>query len=230
MNSNYKFKRRSGYTLIEMLITITIFSGLLILVLGSFASTSSSSAKVNVLREKSQTTRKIIDQISTDFRYVDIDRKFKVGSTTYTGFRTTPSNDLLEMTLLYPDQVTAINKLYVIKTYQSKVFNNHQTITLIERRDCRFNPENVPQCDNGKTSAYTDILDAAYQVNINDPNHDTFFKGVTPSEAQNSNITPFISLSLTIKHSSISLQCGNTTLDAGTCYKLETKILPGVKL
>lgn len=231
--------KKPGYTLIEMLITITIFSGLLVLVLGSFASTSSSSAKVNTLRNKSQAARKIVDQITNDFRFVDVNQKFKEssnfgdcepldpiqpGSCLYGGFLM--NADRLLMVMKYPNDINL-----VVKEYNLSLVSERMTITLKESRDCTISLVGSQlSCPNSSSSAVTDILSDKYVVSKENGGFSSAFGGLTTHGAKTKvpAVTPYVSIVLTIKpFDQNSIPCSSTS---GVCYKLETKLTTGSQI
>lgn len=209
-----------GYTLIEMLISVTIFSGLLIIVLGVVATSSSSSAKVSVLREKSQAARALIDQISNDFRYVDTSVSLKVGNdpTQYKGFFQTSEQLVMAMHLPNTDKDVEL----VRKEYSIKLFNGRNTVTLKEGRGCKAADYlNFDTCTQESTE--TDVISSAYVLSQEAPNFPSEFGGLMVGE--NSQITPFVSLVFTIKPTDLIQPCSEA--DSGTCYKVSTTINVG---
>lgn len=217
-------KKTGGYTLIEMLISITIFSGLLIIVLGVVATSSSSSAKVSVLREKSQAARALIDQISNDLRYVDNGVEFKDGNDTYKGFvLAETSKNRLVLALHLPNadpNFPLVRKEYIIQT-----FNNHLTLTLLENRKCKVKPDLIWDCDTGLQSLTTDLLSTAYSLNNETNNFPSEFSGLLVTAAETAKVSPYVSIDLTIKPIDLTSNCSDA--DSGTCYKVSTKINMG---
>ena len=210
-------KNLRGYTLIEMLISVTIFSGLLIIVLGVVATSSSSSAKVSVLREKSQAARALIDQISNDFRYADTSISLKVDSdpTEYKGYFMTSERLVLAMHL--PN--TAKDSELVRKEYNIGSFNSRTTVTLTEARGCKaVDYLNFNSCDQKSTQ--TDVLSSAYVLSQEAPNFSSEFGGLMVGE--NPQVTPFVSLVFTIKPFDLAQACSEA--DSGSCYKVSTTI------
>lgn len=219
--------KRPAYTLIEMLIAVSIFSGLLIIVLGSIASTSSSSAKVSLLRDKNQAARNLIDQISNDFRYVDTTIVLKDGNNFYNGYSVVA--DRLVMAIHLPN--TNSDTELIRKEYNIHQFNNRLTLTLIEGRNCSSNSF-LQNC--AQQSVETDLLSSAYILNLEANNFPSEFGGITV-EAANNLIPPvaaFITISLSIKPAEDASQlCSDISLkDPGTCYKVSTTLNAGATL
>lgn len=213
-------KNLRGYTLIEMLISVTIFSGLLIIVLGVVATSSSSSAKVSILREKSQAARALIDQISNDFRYADTSISLKVENdpTEYGGYYTTSERLVMAMHLPNTDKNTGL----VRKEYNIKSFNGRTTVTLKEGRGCKA-VDYLDFNNCAQQSIETDTLSSAYVLSREAPSFSSEFGGLMVGE--NPAITPFVSLVFTIKPSDLTQPCSEA--DSGTCYKVSTAINAG---
>mgnify|MGYP001580645432 FL=1 len=217
----WDFQAKPGYTLIEMLISVTIFSGLLIIVLGAVATSSSSSAKVSILREKSQAARFLIDQISNDIRYIDTSIELKVDGNSYNGYMVTA--DRLVMALHLPN--TDKNSELVRKEYQIKLIaNDRMTVMLTEWRHCRLDlGQLLDNCD--QKSEPTDILSSVFILNKDANVFPSEFGGITVEAAENENppISPFLSIVFTIKPVEFKkLSCLN--IDNGICYKVSTTL------
>ncbi|MEK9167434.1 MAG: prepilin-type N-terminal cleavage/methylation domain-containing protein [Patescibacteria group bacterium] len=216
---------RSGYTLIEMLISVTIFSGLLIIVLGVVATSSSSSAKVSVLREKSQATRTLIDQISNDLRYVDLTANLDADNKGF--FIDTSARTSLVMALLLPGADKDIG--LVRKEYLIEQFNGHWTLTLREGRDCKrayFLTFDGPNGCN-KKSDKTDLLTSAYSLNQGQlpAQFPSELSGLLVADAKIAEVSPYVSMDLTIKPFDLTENCDQA--ESGSCYKVSTKINMG---
>lgn len=227
--------KQRGYTLIEMLVSVSIFSGLLIIVLGTVASSSSSSAKVSLLRDKNQAARALIDQISNDFRYVDKAAVFedKVvlpcktrqdGSCLYQGYSIAPNRLVLALHLPNTDPATQI----VRKEYNIEVISSRLTLTLREGRQCRINVSSILICDQQSNPIPIDLLSTAYVLNDGLADWPSSFGGLTVDQGQGAtpSITPFLTISLTIKPVGFrSLSCRD--IDPGNCYKVSTTLSLG---
>ena len=217
-----------GYTLIEMLISVTIFSGLLIIVLGTVATSSSSSAKVGILREKSQAARALIDQISSDLRYVDLTVQFEDEERNYQGFSIDSSRTRLILALLLPHEDKDFG--LIRKEYRIERFQGHRTLTLKEGRGCkRAESLEFDECD--QKSSKTDLLSTAYSLNQEQlpgafPSE---FSGLTVGAAENAGVSSYVSIDLTIKPSDLNLNCSADQVNPGTCYKVSTKVNMGTR-
>lgn len=217
-------RQNRAYTLIEMLISVTIFSGLLIIVLGTVATSSSSSAKVSILREKSQAARTLIDQISNDLRYVDTDIYLidPDGNRNF-GYSLNPNNNLLVLAIRLPN--TTENEL-VRKEYSIKQFNDRLTLTLIEWRGCK---NDGLLCDGASKSKETDLLSSAYALDQT-TTFPSQIGGISPRDINKLGqpISPYVSMVFSLKPVEfINLPCTDRSLDADACYKVSTSLNMG---
>lgn len=223
---------KKAYTLIEMLITVAIFAGLLIIVLGSFATSSSSTAKVAGLREKSGAVRVLVDSIATDFRFLYRDRVFKDnefgppagrscqmdnGACVFTGYLV--DTDRIVMALLYPgdDNQTEL----VRKEYRINNIKGRNSVWIEERRGCGLNGSHNWTCDREQT---VDLLPESYELNRG-TTLNSGFGGLTVFEAANVppvGVTPFVNLNFVIKP--VGDICSNS---ASTCYEVRTTLNVG---
>ncbi len=221
---------KGGFTLLELLISVTIFSGLVIIVLGGFARSASSTAKTALLREKNQTARTLIDQVTTDFEFIDTTREVvDIDTTTHLrGFALEGGGDDLVMLLHYP---TAPDNQYVRKEYKVTFLSNDSarlTLTLNEHRDCSVAGTQL-NC-TGPTGG-GDLLNSRYALN-NDTNSafETKFSGLVPASAvsQNPPVNGYLSISLTVKpleYKNIPCSSGSgQQVPGGVCYKVETTL------
>ncbi|MDO8649834.1 MAG: prepilin-type N-terminal cleavage/methylation domain-containing protein [Candidatus Berkelbacteria bacterium] len=213
-------KSQGGYTLIEMLISVTIFSGLLIIVLGVVATSSSSSAKVSVLREKSQAARGLIDQISNDLRYVDTEAEFTDSNTRYKGYVVESTRLVIALSLPNADPEWP----FVRKEYTIETVSNRLTIRLLEERKCKITNFEW-DCNPAFRSPVTDLLDSAYTLN-QEAGFPSEFGGINVVDAEqlNPKISPFVSITFTVKPSDYTASC---SAEPGTCYKVSTSINSG---
>ena len=122
-------RRKEGFTLLELLVAVTIFSGLMIVVLGSFSRSAFSLAGVNSLRQRSQAARGVVDTIGNDWQFlylqnsdrsqsvnfIDNDAGFQ--NIQYRGFSLSTDNNRLLLLLKYPDQSTTelVRRVYELK-------------------------------------------------------------------------------------------------------------------
>lgn len=206
-------KSRPGFTLLELLISIAIFSGLMILALGAFARSANSAATSNLTREKSEAARAVIDQISNDFRYVTNDaapygcpadtRGFCLNPTAFASSGIPAS---VSMLLDYPGQ----GDNYVMKTYFVSSVNH--TVMVIENRGCVLT--NLGACEqlasNGRTLLSDNYL-------LQEP---VAFDG--KSRVAGAVETGYLQVNLLIRPKNTP-NCDTL----GPCYKLQTTLVPG---
>jgi len=220
-----------GYTLIEMLISVAIFSALIIIVLATVSSSSSSSARVNSLREKTEATRSVVDQISSDFRYIYTEKTVTdvEGELFFSGYYIDGNGETLVLLMKLPGQSELVRKKYAL-TRQ----NGRWTITLEEFRRCTVEVETeVLECPEGesRTTQPLELLPEQFQLNRKSGSqYDSFFDGLTPFEASMKNPPEngYLELALTIKPTEYgSLDCGDPQVGAGTCYSLRTTLNAG---
>lgn len=201
--------RQPGYTLLELLISIAIFAGVMVLALGAFARSANSSAKSNLVREKSEAARSLIDQISNDFRYVDKNSKPQGCAAS---FCINPSanglgQNSVRMSIKYPGQ------LNIMKTYFVSA-GSDAVVRVQEYRDCTPNASAVLSCPNPANT--TTILDSKYY--LGNDNLLEVFEGIaeTPTDSG------YLSINIVLKPKA-ALNCDTP----GTCYELKTTLVPG---
>lgn len=216
---------RPAYTLIEMLISVTIFSGLLIIVLGTVASSSGSSAKVSLLRDKSQSARSLIDQISNDLRYADTTAEFKEDGVNYRGYVIKSSKASLVIALRLPNADP--NWPLVRKEYTIDEVGNRLTLRLLEKRKCKITNLLAWNCDPALQSEVTDLLSSAYTLG-QETGYSSELSGlnVITAEQQTPPISPFVSMVFTLIPVGLTTSC---SLDPGTCYKVSTTVNMALK-
>ena len=223
-----KYRTSRGYTLIEMLISVTILAGLLIIVLGTVAASSSSSAKVGSLREKTELARSLIDQISNDLNYIDTKATFTIGDKVYSGYLLEPNRLILVLHLPKTDRQTEL----VRKEYRMVLEQPQQRLTLklSEGRQCQLVIGDDLDCDkNTSESAETiDLLPEAYSLIQETRLFESTFGGIGVLEARVKSppISPYITLAFTIKPVDVVSTC---TADPGTCYKVSTTFNVGTQ-
>ncbi len=203
-------RRRPGYTLLELLISIAIFAGVMVLALGAFARSANSSAKSNLVREKSEAARSLIDQISNDFRYIDKTSKPQGCSASFciNPLVSGLGQNSVRMSIKYP------NQLNIMKTYF--VSNGSDAVVRVqEYRNCTPNTSAVLSCPPDGVNTTT-ILDGKYYLGNDDLLK--VFDGITETTADSG----FLSINIVLKPKA-ALNC-----DApGTCYELKTTLVPG---
>ncbi|HOX41478.1 MAG TPA: type II secretion system protein [bacterium] len=75
-------KKAKGFTLLEILIALFIFSGVLVLTTGIVGQSSGYQSKIGAIRAANQELQKVADMITNDIRLANTEGK--IGSTTYT--------------------------------------------------------------------------------------------------------------------------------------------------
>ena len=216
--------------MLELLISVAIFSGMIILALGAFARSAASQAKTNELRNKVQASRTVIDQISNDLHYIDtVDTVtslagcYSGSAPTFLGARlgVTAGCDELELLLNYPG--TAGTSGLVWKRYVADTINSRPSLYVYEQRGCSV-LNGVINCPNG-TAANYDTLPTQYVLDGLD-GLTTVFGGLDPASAKLTTTTPDITVHFDVKSASLAaISC--TSLPAGSCYTLDTTIIPG---
>jgi type II secretory pathway pseudopilin PulG len=224
--------------LLEMLIAVAIFSGLVIMILGIFIRTTSSSARVNVLREKSEAARSAISRITNDFRYIYYDSPITLGDPAnqnhrFTGyyFIKAAGFDDLVMVLRYPG---ATDQQLVVKRYSTtsdSLLPQSRSLTVREWRDCQLeNISGVPtmfigNCANYDSTAYQAVLGDQFVLDndISKP----IFSGVEPGNTGFST-TPYLRIALNLKPVDYAdTLCDEDGVPLGSCYKVETSLGAG---
>lgn len=238
------FRTQPAYTLLELLIAVSIFSALIILCVGIFARTVSSSVKANVSRQKTEAARSVVDQISNDFRYVasaqtppDCARATNPippnpSNGTWRGFCVDNINDALYMLLKYPGDVTYTAKSYTVPSVSS----TSVTLSLAQTRGCSL--PNDPYAPNDarfvpcttSPSNQPNVLSSAYELDYLAGSN--VFTGVADVLDSSNPLNPNSSLTKGSLHISINLKPAGlntvcSALDAGTCYQLSTTLVPG---
>lgn len=223
--SNFRASR--GYTLIEMLISVTILAGLLIIVLGTVAASSNSSAKVGTLREKTEVARTLIDQISNDFSYVDTRAIFtENGTTDYRGYFQDSERLILVLHLPKTDATTQLVK----KDYQIVIEQPQQraTLKLTESRACKIETKTLV-CSQPTAPQSIDLLPGSYALSQESKPYESSFGGINifNALARTPAISPYITLAFTLKPVEMTANCGT---EAGACYKVSTTLNVGGSL
>ena len=216
---------KPGFTLLEMLISVAIFSGLVILILSIFVRTASSQARVNVLREKSEVARSAISRIKNDFQYIYMEKPVTLvdmsgAESVFKGYYFTGFNDLV-MLLKYPNKGETG---YAFKRYTTEKdgTNFSRTLKVREFRDCEFinGKFRLDSCDYDSGMSMSLLPDGYY---IDDR---TVFSGLEPDE--NPLSTGYIKLALNIKPAEYVKQyCNHPSVPDGACYKVETILTAG---
>lgn len=226
---------KPGYTLLEMLVSVAIFSGLVILILGVFVRSTSSAAKVSVLREKSEVARSAMASIANDFRYIYYDKEITLGDAGdqnyhFLGYYFISAfgfNDIA-MLLKYPNSTD--NQL-VFKRYQTaNVTANSRALRVLELRGCKIEVENnipkvyLTRCDNAADWNFNPVLPNGFVLDNDVAN--PAFSGLKPEP--NQLVKAYAKIRLNVKPVDFSSKlCSDTTLPIGSCYKVETILTAG---
>ncbi|MBI4948457.1 type II secretion system protein [Candidatus Berkelbacteria bacterium] len=214
-----------GFTLIEVLVSIAIFSGLIILSIGVFARSANSANKSNAVREQTQVTRSIIDQIANDLRYVDIKTHppFCTENLEYLGFCYRDAEKDLSLLLKYPGDSN-----YTVKKYR---FAINGRVRVAEVRDCEIIDELSGIDSNTVTNCPLTRAAIGDGSNLNQGQYLIDYgltKMTVTHKLSTSSLSGSVAIDVTTKDAELT-QCfasGQTT--SGRCYNLRTTIVPGV--
>jgi|GEM_PF-3728955 len=209
---------KKGFTLLELLISITIFAGIMVIALGAFARSATTAAKSNDSRSKTEAARSFIDQISNDFRFIDTTVTLPFDSdhcstkptppvgATWKGFCLDPladgSNSVF-LLLKYPGDSTYTGKLY----YASTNSGDHD-LWVAEKRNCSVATECFPV-----TADATSVLGSLYTAS-----NATVFTG----QADTASSSGYLGVRLVLRSHDAS-SCTNE----GSCYELATTLTSG---
>lgn len=224
MSSN----RRQGFTLLELLVSVAIFSGLAVLTIGIFARSAISSLKSGASRERTEAARSVVDRINSDLRYVYTDEEVTnpvgdpncVGAgTVFMGYDFSPvsSPRCVKMILKIPRQFGYTYKIYSVEP--------DGMVLLTERRGCTLTPAKVLDCAAGTRADNLSILNDKYRVELVGPT--SVFDGINPSEARTGTppTTPYLKTALTIKPADLTAACAPD--NKSKCYTVSTTITTG---
>lgn len=226
---------RPGFTLLEMLVSVAIFSGLVVLILAVFVRTASSQARVNVLREKSEVARSTMARLTNDFQYLYKEKPVTLGdpvdlNKTFSGFYLIDGSgfDDVGMVLKYPNKTDSqlVFKRYRTQNTGGTTASRSRTIDVREFRDCRFDPVDgkmyLTRCGGyAQSPVYSKVLPDGYLLDDR-----PIFTGLEPNPA--SQRTGFLKIALTIKSADFeSVFCASSAVPKGTCYKVETVLTAG---
>lgn len=220
---------KPGYTLLEMLISVAIFSGLVILILAVFVRTTSSSARVNVLREKSEVARSAMGQVTNDFHYIYKTKPINLlngegALPSFTGysFETRGGSNTLVLALKYPNTT---DEQFVVKRYITNTITpESRYLKIREYRGCTLqagktvDTVDLQSCDNFSTSLDQPVLpdDFVLDNNINVP----IFSGAVINPKAS---TGYLKIALTLKPTDYqNVLCGAKEVASNICYKVET--------
>lgn len=233
--------RRPGYTLIELLISVLIFSAIIVLAIAAFARSVSSGSHSNVVRAQVQAARAVTDQLTNDLHYIDTTDQpssLKSGcgpvATTFIGVRLGGSFgcDEAELLLKYPGATGAGDLVW--RLYSAQTLNNRASLYVSELRGvsvCTAGSAKVIATVVSPCTAATppttpsDLLSSSY-VADGLGGLTPVFSGLDVLAAQTAQTTPYIKLHFDLKPASNSAQACST-LASGTCYTLDTTVIPG---
>ncbi len=221
---------RPGFTLLEMLISVAIFSGLVILILSIFVRTASSQARVSTLREKSEVARSAMSSLTNDFQYayhgreVVVLNRFNGGA--INGFRV--ETNTVGLLLRYPNKSETD---LVFKQYRARPIGGSKSAQLEveEFRGCAVQPNGQLQLENdcrdsANTNGYRQILPDGFL--LDDRTSYPVFSGLSPDP--DSALTGYAKIELTIKPADFSdYNCHQSAVPVGTCYKVGTILTAG---
>lgn len=230
-------KRAAGFTLVELLVSVAIFSGIVILALGAFARSADSSLRSSAVRERTEAARTIIDRISGDARYVYTAEPFTAGANECANNAQTAmgaffTDDCLAMVLLSPGANP--DGGLVFKRYLRQIRSaNQESVFLEEARDCDIvggtdvNPGALSCPD--RTFITSEIISDKFAiVDGADPVYQTpnrpLFSGLSPQEALANNVTPVLELHVVVRPTLFSQECSESP---GSCYAIRTSFVPG---
>jgi prepilin-type N-terminal cleavage/methylation domain-containing protein len=221
MAGNRKAKSRA-FTLVELLVAVAIFSGVVVLTLGAFARSADSSIRSSAVRERTEAARSIVDRIGNDLRYTYTDKPFASGPTecSATGLDAYGLNfndDCLIVLLRYPGE--SATRL-VLHKYERKSVNGKVSVYLEEADGCRVTNAPVKEiiCDPERSGQESDVISDKFIVDDEEP----LFSGVSPASAMLGNITALINVSVTVK----AVGTGSCTVMPGSCYSINTSFVP----
>lgn len=241
---NWKLKtaaKRPGYTLLEMMVSVLIFSGLIILAIAAFARSASSGTRSNSVRVKVEAARSVIDQLTNDFHYVDtVDQvasfKTTCGGTSepFIGLRLGGSLgcDEAELLLKYPGATG--NGDLVWRLYSAQTLGGRPSIYVYEQRG-------LSVCNDGSGNIITNVINPCTSIIAPTTPADLVKKdfvadglgGLTPvfsgqdiANAKIGNVTPSVKIHFVMKPASYTSQSCDA-LAEGTCYTLDTTVIPG---
>ncbi|HSX42136.1 MAG TPA: type II secretion system protein [Candidatus Saccharimonadales bacterium] len=234
---------RRAYTLIELLVSVLIFSGLIVLAIAAFARSVSSSSQSNVVRAQVQAARSVTDQLTNDLHYVDtVDQpaslKSSCGSpaSIFTGVRLGNAFgcDEAELLLKYPGATGAGDLVW--RLYAAQTLNNRPSVYVYELRGLSVctplgggNPvvasQTAPCAAASPPATPADLLSSAY-VADGLGGLTPVFSGLDIAAAKSATASPYVKIHFDLKPAGDAAQtCA--TLGAGTCYTLDTTVVPG---
>lgn len=192
--------KRNAFTLIEILVAVSIFSGILILSMGALARSTRSASTVEGVRQKTEAARTVIDQISNDFQYLFQGGSYMSGLATVvplpTGFQVSGVNQVLDVMVRYPNNAAVFHRRYELAEISGR-----NTIT-VQQESCG----NTGVCVARSIAGGTDLISERYELNDNS------------SFSASGDI-----LTATIVVKELGSKC--TTVDSSACYTLKSQFV-----
>lgn len=220
--------RLRGFTLLELLIAVAIFSGLAVLALGIFARSASSSLKTAESRARTEVTRSIVDRITSDLRLTDstqtltnvheqVSPACKSGAISIEVKGYDFQENCLVMVLNFPSDPEGE---YVWKMYERTADSG--AIIAREKRGCTAVSRggqlrlSCPQNSGGSS----ELIGAESDQFTSE---DLSFTGLNPLQAETERTVtiPFLQMSLTIKPKGLAQTCIESS---SQCYTVSTTI------
>jgi len=209
------FGGKKAFTLIELLIAVSIFSGIVVLALGAFARSANSSLKSAQIRERTEAARTLVDRISNDLQYVYLDENFTAGTQecATSGIQAKGlyfNSGCLFMLIKLPTETNLIAKKYSVTS---------SALELSETRDCTLNSGAIT-CPNGTYTVPSKISSDKFKL------QDTvsLFLGINPYSAELNNTTPIVRVSVTVSEVGFAGNCSN---EPSQCYTIKSSFVPG---
>lgn len=223
-------RQQPGYTLIELLVAITIFSAVMIISIATFARSATSAVRSNALRERTEATRALVDQISNDTHYVDTSTLVTQEGETpanYKGFGNLDINPLnsqkFVLVLRYPGEAATD---LVRKVYEVKEQDGQMTLLVRENRGCRI--------DVGKLTCVSpplgqeepqNLLSNKFSLDSLDTSK-PIFRVFDELAAAAAGTSAYLQLALTIKPIDYAqVPCNDDQMPAGVCYSVQTTLV-----
>jgi len=217
-----KNTKSKAFTLIELLVAVSIFSGVVVLTLGAFARSSDSTIRSNIVREKTEAARSVVDRIGSDFEYIYGDTEFFPNAND----NCTEADDnqfgyiftetCLFLVLRYPYTQTNELVAHRYRTFEDKVL-------LAEWSGCQIVSQVLTCSSNPNTES--SLLGDKYIFD----DDTVFFGGLLSSEAVFANEQPRIDVTVTIKPDDIEnrgYSCVSATTPNPNCYTIRTSFVP----
>lgn len=225
---------KPGFTLLEMLVSVAIFSGLVILILAVFVRTASSQARVNVLREKSEAARSMMSRITADLQYTYKDHQVRILNRTdnilMTGFQV--EENYLALLLRYPNKSDSDLVFKKYRVEPGRGASRSAILEVEEFRGCEpelqgsgeYRIQTEVDCrDAHNSNGFRSVMPEGFLLD-NHPSRPVF-AGYSPDSG---NITGYVKIALNIKPSEYDESyCSQGSVPKGTCYKVETALSAG---